>query len=146
MGEMRGSQAWALTKWSAVTIGSVTAMLQVSRILRRELQPQLGSSSELLAVAITLSILLAASVISFKMRRGSGSLFSIRRSLRYQLVRKGIPICIHCGYDLRGQVQYNCPECGTGFDERLLGAVGAESIVPPAEESGSTPGGRTPAS
>ncbi|MBI4717021.1 MAG: hypothetical protein HY763_04395 [Planctomycetes bacterium] len=36
-----------------------------------------------------------------------------RRSLRQQLVDRGFPICIKCGYDLRGQHRPRCPECGT---------------------------------
>lgn len=47
----------------------------------------------------------------------------MRRHLRTQLVEKGIPICLACGYDLRGQVEARCPECGTPFDPALLGRV-----------------------
>lgn len=44
----------------------------------------------------------------------------VRRYLRVQLVNKGVPVCLECGYQLRGQVEPRCPECGTGFDMRLL--------------------------
>ncbi len=37
----------------------------------------------------------------------------IRRRLRAQLTKKGIPVCIPCGYDLTGNVTGRCPECGT---------------------------------
>ena len=37
----------------------------------------------------------------------------IRVSLRSQLNAQGIPTCMHCGYDLRGQETGRCPECGT---------------------------------
>lgn len=43
---------------------------------------------------------------------------AVRRFLRVQLVNKGISICLTCGYQLRGQVEPRCPECGTGFDIR----------------------------
>ena len=43
----------------------------------------------------------------------------IRRRLRAQLAKKGIPICIPCGYDLTGNVSGTCPECGTGFEEPM---------------------------
>ena len=48
----------------------------------------------------------------------------VRRRLCEQLVAKGVPICIKCGYDLRGQNVPRCPECGTPFDETLLNASG----------------------
>ncbi len=37
---------------------------------------------------------------------------SLRRSLRQQLIERGVPICAECGYDLRGQTSPRCPECG----------------------------------
>lgn len=43
-----------------------------------------------------------------------------RRYLREQLQVRGVPICIACGYDLRGLTEPRCPECGTAFDPRLL--------------------------
>ena len=44
----------------------------------------------------------------------------IRRSLRRQLCERGIPVCIACAYDLRGQVELRCPECGRRFEAALL--------------------------
>lgn len=53
-----------------------------------------------------------------------GSQYLVRepliRYLREQLVAKGVPICIDCGYDLRGQVDPRCPECGAAFDPKLI--------------------------
>jgi hypothetical protein len=49
-----------------------------------------------------------------------------RRQLRERLVELGVPICIHCGYDLRGQTVPRCPECGRGFDPALLQPEGEE--------------------
>jgi hypothetical protein len=34
------------------------------------------------------------------------------RNLRRQLIERGVPICLACGYDLRGQMTPRCPECG----------------------------------
>jgi hypothetical protein len=45
---------------------------------------------------------------------------SARRHLRKELVALKIPICLKCGYDLRGQTEPRCPECGTSFDPALL--------------------------
>jgi hypothetical protein len=44
----------------------------------------------------------------------------IQRSLRSQLVARGTPICVECGYDLRGQLEPRCPECGKAFDQSLI--------------------------
>ncbi|MBN1347474.1 MAG: hypothetical protein JXQ73_32590 [Phycisphaerae bacterium] len=42
--------------------------------------------------------------------------YSIRRSLREQLAKSGVPICVECGYQLRGLTEPRCPECGTPSD------------------------------
>lgn len=36
----------------------------------------------------------------------------LRRNLRQQLTDRGVAICLHCGYDLRGLTSDYCPECG----------------------------------
>lgn len=37
-----------------------------------------------------------------------------------ELVPQHAYACLGCGYDLRGQTQPRCPECGKEFDENLL--------------------------
>jgi hypothetical protein len=44
----------------------------------------------------------------------------IQRRLRLQLLQEGVPICIDCGYQLRGLTEPRCPECGKPFDAKLL--------------------------
>jgi hypothetical protein len=44
----------------------------------------------------------------------------IRRRLRQVLRHSDVPICLECGYDLRGQTARRCPECGAPFGEWLL--------------------------
>jgi len=43
-----------------------------------------------------------------------------REELREKLLARGVPICIKCGYSLRGATpeSTNCPECGQKIDER----------------------------
>lgn len=54
----------------------------------------------------------------------------ITRNLRRQLVDRTIPICVGCGYDLRGQRDPRCPECGESFDAALVsGDAHAQSIA-----------------
>ena len=38
-----------------------------------------------------------------------------RRHLREKLIQLGVPICLPCGYDLRGSTD-RCPECRTTFE------------------------------
>jgi hypothetical protein len=37
----------------------------------------------------------------------------IRLYLRHEMRGRGIPLCLRCGYDLRGTPSGRCPECGT---------------------------------
>ncbi len=55
----------------------------------------------------------------------------IQQSLRRQLVARGVPICIACGYDLRGQIEPRCPECGTP----AALADFRPAVAPPAQDS-----------
>jgi len=52
---------------------------------------------------------------------GGGSahwLFSkpFQQHLRKRLLDRGVKVCMACGYDLRGQTECRCPECGTPFE------------------------------
>lgn len=49
-----------------------------------------------------------------------------RRFLREYLQTQGVPICSRCAYDLRGQTEPRCPECGEGFDISLLAVEPAD--------------------
>ena len=42
------------------------------------------------------------------------------RHVRNYLVIHGIPVCLHCGYSLRGLTEPRCPECGREFEPYLL--------------------------
>lgn len=45
----------------------------------------------------------------------------LQRRLRAELLAQGIAVCLGCGYDLRGQTEPRCPECGKEFSPALLG-------------------------
>ncbi len=60
-------------------------------------------------------VLLPAAYLAFRLLREP-----MRRVVRGDLQAAGVPICIQCGYDLRGQTIARCPECGQPFEEKLL--------------------------
>jgi uncharacterized paraquat-inducible protein A len=40
----------------------------------------------------------------------------LRDQIRRELIERGIPVCLRCGYNLTGLSEPRCPECGTSFD------------------------------
>lgn len=44
----------------------------------------------------------------------------IRPFIWQKLAERGVIVCLHCGYDLRGQTVCRCPECGKAFDPQRL--------------------------
>ena len=70
---------------------------------------------------------------------------AIRKELRKELLERGMPVCLGCGYHLCGQVEPRCPECGSEFDATLLrndreesGTKGnSKSVAPKGEDNGS---------
>ncbi|MHC4219655.1 MAG: hypothetical protein ACYSU7_14525 [Planctomycetota bacterium] len=49
----------------------------------------------------------------------------IRRRIREELLARGIPVCLACGYSLRGQTGPRCPECGRAFDPQRCEHAGS---------------------
>ena len=47
------------------------------------------------------------------------------RALRMKLLRCGVPVCLKCGYDLRGLPgdRTQCPECGRKFGTQVQGIL-----------------------
>jgi len=83
-----------------------------------------------LDVPIGIPLMLGVMALGFRLaRRG------IERHLRTRLLAAGVPVCMHCGYDLRGQTQARCPECGRAFDPHLLHHEQDASTIPPKADS-----------
>lgn len=77
---------------------------------------------------------LVLGLVSVGLLAGIGYTFGrapFRKFIREYLLARGIPICARCRYDLRGQAEARCPECGKRFDPGLLvhtsGEAGGES-------------------
>lgn len=68
-----------------------------------------------------------------------------QRELRKQLLNQGVPVCVQCGYDLRGQpaAAPYCSECGRAIDNRVPGMIqfGGQSTprIPPRSNSDAHP-------
>jgi hypothetical protein len=57
-----------------------------------------------------------------------------RRELREKLLQQGVPVCLNCGYVLRGLPtdSSRCSECGETISERTAGLIrGHAGIIPP---------------
>ena len=55
--------------------------------------------------------------------------WGVRRDLRHKLLNLGVPVCLSCGYLLRGLsgAAAKCPECGAVIDSRARAALAAEA-------------------
>ena len=42
----------------------------------------------------------------------------LRAYIRRELNQRGIPVCLHCGYNLTGLPELRCPECGQPFEAK----------------------------
>jgi hypothetical protein len=45
---------------------------------------------------------------------------TLRRRARMLMIGAGVPVCVECGHDLRGQTEPTCPACGKPFDVKTL--------------------------
>ena len=65
-----------------------------------------------LVLAILLGLYAGAAI-------GYGGIWAFRRRirvlLRQKLIEEGVPVCVQCGYMLKGVILPRCPECGTAF-------------------------------
>jgi len=80
-------------------------LVPVGMAIEALLSPYLGPRLAFWAGAVIkpLPVVLVLPVLFTVFRR------RMRRHLRATLIAGGVPICLRCGYDLRGQVEPRCP-------------------------------------
>ena len=100
--------AWAWLVAGPVTVGLVLA-LHFGRITLMRHTPLTPLMIHLIYVVVLGGYALFASTFLF--------MKPIRRHIRLGLLARGVPVCLHCGYDLRAQTMPRCPECGTPSKE-----------------------------
>ena len=102
----RSSRFW-------ISIVTVVATLIVTSIIARIILHQFTSlgSGWISLMVFPAVILIGYLLVVWIWRRG------VARSLRGKLVEAGVPVCLRCGYDLRGTTEPRCPECGWRVNE-----------------------------
>jgi hypothetical protein len=70
---------------------------------------------------LVVAIVVYVEIIWFLLRR------DIPRTLRQKLLEAGVPVCLDCGYGLRGLPAgtERCPECGKKLDDRVRALMSA---------------------
>jgi hypothetical protein len=113
--------AWRILRWryAGVMILLVAVVMPLSMMAGAGLARILGANTLLNRGFISgLTGGLTGIVISFLAVRICFR--RLQRTIRELLVSRGVAVCIQCGYDLQGQTEPRCPECGTAFDLKLL--------------------------
>ncbi|NLE59399.1 MAG: hypothetical protein GX616_13640 [Planctomycetes bacterium] len=87
----------------------------------RVVESAVGANTDTMKILIELPVFLVVFVggpwIKLALRHRH-----IERSIRREISRRGIPICMFCGYCLRGLEVSRCPECGHEHDPGLCWA------------------------
>lgn len=87
--------------------------------LSRNLSPLPAKWNGWLELAV--GIIVYCLIIYFLIRRGMPG------TLRQKLLEAGVPVCVHCGYGLRGlpAETERCPECGKALSEAVRALLAA---------------------
>lgn len=117
----RGMGVWTVSIAAGLLIVGAAIDVSIGRYLRGTAFEGVWGSPNM--GAFILPSIAFAGLIMLRIRR-----HRLDRSLREQLVQRGVPICLECGYDLRGQTEARCPECGTAFDPTLLHQTKADTL------------------
>ncbi len=127
--EYAGLQTLTLRFWLSIAgyVAATTLFVGFARLLTRTYR--IAPQRPIALATLFACCLIGPLVASWMTRRRT------RRALRQALVAEGIPICVPCGYDLRGLPGPCCPECGEAFDAALLDAVQPPTPTPAGGEA-----------
>ncbi len=111
--------------WIALVIGIVT-VAAVRWVAKRvvpllDLPPGIDTAVHILIILVTIVVVLRA------LNR-----WGTARELRAKLLEVGVPVCMYCGYCLRGLAPgaRGCPECGRTIDERAATLLEQSDVEP----------------
>lgn len=115
VGDMRDAHAYVFPWWEGARVALIVAPVMgiaswISRQSKVDVVPEF---------IVIVSIAWLASIIT-----GARDKARAQRRLRKYLSDHGVAICLECGYDLRGQVEPRCPECG--WRVQRAGVTGAK--------------------
>lgn len=122
--EAANPRSWGFWLGVVIVAGSAAGVM----FFLRWLLPLLGLHG--LWRELTTTVIIAATfwfVLRWLHRSG------IRRELRQKLINQNIPVCMGCGYLLRGLPlsSMRCPECGRTFDKRICEILADSSTSDP---------------
>jgi uncharacterized membrane protein YidH (DUF202 family) len=103
---------YAVTIIAFLTGGIVIGVAAAEGTLRL-VRPVASWADSIVRGLMVMAGLVAALVVLGRLHRNR-----TRRELRRTLVRRGVAICLCCGYDLTRNVSGRCPECGEKADRR----------------------------
>ena len=104
-------EEWGRPWFLLLTFIAIPAMVFLLSFVPWITGKDLASSALRMALLLSIGFLYIA-LLTWLSRR------SIQRSLWRKLAARGIPCCMHCGYDLTGNESGVCPECGKALPGR----------------------------
>jgi len=90
------------------------AAIAARSILRSVPLPQSVPRGVVFLFVVVATVAAFAALVAWLLRKVT------QREFRRYLCNHHIPVCLWCAYDLRGQTEARCPECGRPFDPTLL--------------------------
>ncbi|MHC4126690.1 MAG: hypothetical protein ACYSWT_03970 [Planctomycetota bacterium] len=115
---MRTRRFWLC--WVGAAVSAVSAMVFIVGVFIPWLKQHVALPDWLVKIVMAFLVTgIVAGGWQFGLRRPT------RRRIREELLARGIPVCLACGYSLRGQTGTRCPECGRAFDPQRFERSGS---------------------